>query len=180
MSCPSETSPRPYDILGIISFVQGCLTLTAAVLGAMWSFTYQVLSRSLLFRQESLVNTTFSTAGSSEQDVDGEPYVQNRTCTRTTSGYVLIRIGQNTKTSWKVRCLSLLLYLKTETFRIRLQRQKNELLEMTDIATPLYYQWLNQSQIASKLANISNKIEAIILNFYLVRAFSSVLIRRLN
>ena len=178
MSCPST----PYDILGIISFVQGTLTLTAAVLGAIWSFTYQVLSRSLLFRQESLVDTTFSTAGSSEQDVDGEPWVQNQTSKRHTSADVLIRNGQNTTTSCKVRCLSLLLYLKTETFRIRLQEQEKKLNDMTDTqdATLLKQwlkQWFEQSKNALKLADISNKIETIVLRFYLVGAFSSVLIR---
>jgi hypothetical protein len=37
----------PYDILAIVSFIQGSLTLVAALIAAIWSVTEQVPSNSM-------------------------------------------------------------------------------------------------------------------------------------
>jgi len=41
-------SPSPYDVIGAIGFVQGSLTLVAAVVGAIWSVTQQARSNHIL------------------------------------------------------------------------------------------------------------------------------------
>ena len=54
VSSKMSSRPSPYDIIGVISFVQGCLTLVAAVFGAVWTVRtviQKVLSRSLFLRQ---------------------------------------------------------------------------------------------------------------------------------
>ena len=174
MNCPST----PYDILGIISFVQGCLTLIAAVFGALWSVTQQVvLSRSLLFQARgSYTNTSILL---SQLQVRVNKTSIDSLFSKITQlqiqheGSSLVKSGTTRRLLGKYADFLYFCSLETETFPIRLEREKNALQPIT-IATPLH-QWLNQSQIALDLARISNNVETIVSELYLVGASSPML-----
>ena len=174
MNCPST----PYDILGIISFVQGCLTLIAAVFGALWSVTQQVvLSRSLLFQARgSYTNTSILL---SQLQVRVNKTSIDSLFSKITQlqiqheGSSLVKSGTTRRLLGKYADFLYFCILEIETFPIRLEREKNALHPIT-IATPLH-QWLNQSQIALDLARISNNVETIVSELYLVGASSPML-----
>ena len=88
-------------------------------------------------------------------------------------GSSLVKSGTTRRLLGKYADFLYLCSLETVTFPIRLEREKNALHPIT-IATPLH-QWLNQSQIALDLARISNNVETIVSELYLVGASSPML-----
>ena len=91
-------------------------------------------------------------------------------------GYSLLKSGTTRRLLGKYAPFLNFCTLETETFPTRLERERNALHPMTT-ATPLH-QWLNQSQIALDLARISNNVDTIVSELYLVSASSPASIQQ--